>query len=148
MVVSDALSRLHIEAEDNMYNMTPLNLLQHVNTAPHIHHNYDHLVHSLYRQKQNNKEVVAKPKRGCLSKLQTFSVTIQTNLLKPKDNNSLDVTSKKKKIQVEIIKIATAVNILKKSLVSLLKDKETVPSQLLINFRKPVKNTFQDKFNK
>ena len=39
MFVSDALSRLHREAQDDVYEVIPISFLQHLNTV-HIYHKY------------------------------------------------------------------------------------------------------------
>ena len=68
MIVSDALSRLHIEANEKLYDVIPLNFLQHLNTE-HIHYNYRHLAYILYKYKAKQQEqVITKPKRGCSPK--------------------------------------------------------------------------------
>ena len=48
--VSYALSRLHIEAHENVHNVTLLNFLKYLNTS-HIYHNYEHMAYTIYKHK-------------------------------------------------------------------------------------------------
>ena len=50
--VSNALSQLHIEAQEDVHNMIAINFSYHLNTA-HIYHNYMHLTYNMYRYNQN-----------------------------------------------------------------------------------------------
>ena len=53
--------------------MTPLNVLQHLNTA-HIYHNYEHLAYGLYKHKAKHQaQMITKPKKGCPPKLLTLN---------------------------------------------------------------------------
>ena len=54
MFVSDALPRLHIEVQQDVYDFIPLNFLEHMNTS-HIHHQYKHLHKTHINVEQNNK---------------------------------------------------------------------------------------------
>ena len=59
-VFSNAVSRLHIEANKDVHSVSPLNFLQH-----HMYHNYEHLAQNLYKHKVKQKaQVVVKPKTG------------------------------------------------------------------------------------
>ena len=83
MLDSDALSSLHIEAED-VSVVIPLNFL-HLNTA-YIYYNYTCLPHSIYRHKAEQEvQVVTKPKRGSPPKPMT---TISNN------SDSVAITTK------------------------------------------------------
>ena len=62
MAVSDTLSRLCIDAEEDVHNMITLNILQHLNT-PYIYSNYKHLQYDLYKYKVNIQiQVITKTK--------------------------------------------------------------------------------------
>ena len=88
MLENGALSSLHIEAEEDVPVVIPLNFL-HPHTA-YIYYNYACLPHSIYRHKAKQEaEVVAKPKRGSPPKtMNTIS------------NNSDKVATKQNKQEV------------------------------------------------
>ena len=50
MFVSDALSRSHLEAQEDVHDVISLTFLQHLNIG-HIYHNYEHLTYILYKHK-------------------------------------------------------------------------------------------------
>ena len=50
MFISDALSRLHKEAQEDVHDMIPFSIFQHLKTA-HIYHNNEYLVYTLHKHK-------------------------------------------------------------------------------------------------
>ena len=50
MFGSDAPSRLHINVQEDIHNVIPLNFPQHLYAA-HIYHNYEHLAYTIYTHK-------------------------------------------------------------------------------------------------
>ena len=70
MFVNDALSRLHIEAQEDIHDMIPLTFL-HLNTT-HIRHNYEQLAYNLYMHK--SKHAITKSNKGRQQKLPNASM--------------------------------------------------------------------------
>ena len=127
MLGSGASSSLHIEAEEDVPGLIPLNFL-HLNTA-YIYYKYTCLPHSTYRHKAKQEaQVVAKPKRGSPPTISSNSDKTSTITKQTRSNmlNSKDISGNKK--------IETAQNVLKESLSSLQKKKEGITSQSQLNF--------------
>ena len=62
MLISDALSKFNIEAQEDINDVIPLNFLQHLNKA-HIYHNYIHLAYTLYKHKSKHANIKANKER-------------------------------------------------------------------------------------
>ena len=52
--IYDGSTRWHIEAQEDVHYVIPLNFLQHLNTE-HIHYSYEYLPYTLYKIEQNNR---------------------------------------------------------------------------------------------
>ena len=66
--VSDPLSRLHIDAEEDVHNMIPMNFLQHLQTANIF--TIMNMVKTIYKYKAKQEaQMITKPKRGRSHKL-------------------------------------------------------------------------------
>ena len=61
MFISDTLSRLLIEVQEDVHDVIDLNFLKYLNTA-HISHNYKHPVYTYYKHIVEKKEqMITKP---------------------------------------------------------------------------------------
>ena len=50
MILSNALSRLHIETQEDVHDVIPPNFLYYLKAA-HINHNYKNLVYTIFKHK-------------------------------------------------------------------------------------------------
>ena len=78
MFVSDALCRLHIKAQEDIYNVIPISFLHHLNTG-HIYYNYEHLMYTLYKHNIKQEQMNTKSKRGRHSKFANCAQTVAAN---------------------------------------------------------------------
>ena len=76
------LSRLNIEVWEDLHDVTPLNLLQQLNTA-YTYHNYKHLAYTLYKPKEKQQaQINITPKRGRPLSLNNCAQMVATKTLK------------------------------------------------------------------
>ena len=102
MLVTDASSIFHIEAEEDMNDEIPLNFT-HLNTV-HIYHNYKHLRSTLYKHKPKYQvQIITKPKRGYPSKYTNTNQKVIIKTLKT-TKQSINYNS----TPMEMAKIETA----------------------------------------